>query len=90
MSTTISQKTAREMLGTPQHFRGGVYVTKNGAAELYIQTAEEREADLAERHQQQQVNAMLKLVNLSQHDFENGRHTSIENYVTRRRAAKHE
>lgn len=52
--TTISQKSAREMLGTPQNFRGGVYVTKNGAAELFIQTAEEREAELVERHQQQQ------------------------------------
>jgi hypothetical protein len=31
-----------------------VYVTKNGAAELFIQTAEEREAELVERHQQQQ------------------------------------
>ncbi|MBD3707506.1 hypothetical protein IE983_23800 [Enterobacter hormaechei] len=59
--TTISQKSAREMLGTPEQFRGGVYVTKNGAAELFIQTAEERDAELAERYQQQQVNAMLKL-----------------------------
>jgi hypothetical protein len=38
----------------PQNFRGGVYVTKNGAAELLIQTAEEREAEPVERHQQQQ------------------------------------
>lgn len=86
--TTISQKTAREMLGTPQNFRGGVYVTKNGAAELFIQTAEEREAELAERHQLQQVNAMLKLVNLSQHDFENGRHESARELLARRRSGQ--
>lgn len=85
--TTISQKTAREMLGTPQNFRGGVYVTKNGAAELFIQTAEEREAELAER-QQQQVNAMLKLVSLSQHDFENGSHESARELLTRRRSER--
>lgn len=66
--TTISQKSAREMLGSPEQFRGGVFVTKNGSAELFIQTAEEREAELAERYQQQ-VNAMLKPVNLSQHDY---------------------
>lgn len=87
--TTISQKSAREMLGTPQNFRGGVYVTKNGAAELFIQTAEEREAELAERHQQQQINAMLKLVSLSQHDIENGRHESARELLARRRSERH-
>lgn len=87
--TTISQKSAREMLGTPQNFRGGVYVTKNGAAELFIQTAEEREAELVERHQQQQVNAMLKLVSLSQHDFENGRYGTARELLARRRAERH-
>lgn len=87
--TTISQKSAREMLGTPQNFRGGVYVTKNGAAELFIQTAEEREAELVERHQQQQVNAMLKLVSLSQHDFENGRHETARELLARRRSEQH-
>ncbi|WP_027712605.1 hypothetical protein [Dickeya chrysanthemi] len=87
--TTISQKSAREMLGTPQNFRGGVYVTKNGAAELFIQTAEEREAELVERHQQQQVNAMLKLVSLSQHDFENDRHETARELLARRRSERH-
>lgn len=86
--TTISQKSAREMLGTPEQFRGGVYVTKNGAAELFIQTAEEREAELAERQQQLQVTAMLKLVSLSQHDVEQGRVSSGREALARRRAAK--
>lgn len=85
--TTISQKSAREMLGTPEQFRGGVYVTKNGVAELFIQTAEEREEELIERHQQQQVNAMLKLVSLSQHDYEQGHHSSARDLLARRRAA---
>ncbi|WP_210454452.1 hypothetical protein [Pantoea ananatis] len=86
--TTISQKSAREMLGSPEQFRGGVFVTKNGAAELFIQTAEEREAEMAERHQLQQVNAMLKLVNLSQHDYEQGRYSSARDLLARRRAAQ--
>ncbi|MHA4830440.1 hypothetical protein [Kluyvera intermedia] len=90
MMTTISQKSAREMLGTPEQFRGGVYVTKNGAAELFIQTAEERDAELAERHQQQQVNAMLKLVSLSQHDVEQGRFGSARELLTRRKAPQEE
>ncbi|HEY2451955.1 MAG TPA: hypothetical protein VGI71_04910 [Scandinavium sp.] len=88
--TTISQKSAREMLGSPEQFRGGVYVTKNGAAELFIQTAEERDAELAERHQQQQINAMLKLVSLSQHDVEQGRFSNARELLARRRAQQEE
>jgi hypothetical protein len=45
----MSQKSAREGLGNPELFQGGVYVTKNGLAELFVQTAEEREAELRER-----------------------------------------
>lgn len=86
--TTISQKTARELLGTPEEFKGGVYVTKNGVAELFIQTAEEREAELVALEQQQQANAMLKLVSLSQHDYEQGRHTPARDLLARRRAAQ--
>jgi len=44
-------------------------VTRNGTAELFIQTAAEREADLAEREADKQINAMLKLVGLSKQDF---------------------
>ena len=78
------------MLGSPEQFRGGVYVTKNGAAELFIQTAEERDAELAERHQQQQINAMLKLVSLSQHDVEQGRFSTARELLARRRAQQEE
>lgn len=85
---TISQKSAREMLGTPEQFKGGVYVTKNGKTELFIQTADEREAELAERQQHMQVAAMLKLVSLSQRDYEEGRYSSGREALARRRAAK--
>lgn len=86
MTTTISQKSAREMLGTPEQFRGGVYITKNGATELFVQTADEREAELAERHLHMETAAMLKLVGLSQHDYEEGRFSSGRDALARRRA----
>lgn len=38
----ISQRTAEEQLGNPEQFKGGCMVTKNGATELFIQTAEDR------------------------------------------------
>lgn len=43
----ISQKTARESLGTPVLFRGVVCVTKNGSPSLFIMTASERAEELA-------------------------------------------
>jgi len=58
--TTISQKSAREMLGTPEQFRGGDYITINGTTELFIQTADEREAELVERHPHMETAAVLK------------------------------
>lgn len=88
MTTTISQKSAREMLGTPEQFRGGVYITKNGTAELFVQTADEREAELAERHLHMETAAMLKLVGLSQRDYEEGRFSSGRDALARRRAAR--
>ena len=39
MATTMSQKAAREGLGSPELFDGGVFVTKNGVAELFVQPA---------------------------------------------------
>ncbi|MGN5073410.1 hypothetical protein ACTG2C_00020 [Aeromonas veronii] len=50
----ISQKAAREGIGEPSNFSGGVYVTKNGSPELFIMTAEERAAELAEQQQELQ------------------------------------
>jgi hypothetical protein len=68
MSITMSQKSAREGLGNPELFQGGVYVTKNGLAELFVQTAEEREAELRERERERQSNALLKLVMAAKRD----------------------
>lgn len=76
------------MLGTPELFKGGVYITKNGTTELFIQTADEREAELAERHLHMETAAMLKLVGLSQRDYEEGRFSSGRDALARRRAAR--
>ena len=46
MTTTMSHKAVRESLSNPDLFKGGVYVTKNGTAELFIQPAAERQAEL--------------------------------------------
>lgn len=48
------------MLGTPEQFRSGDYITINGTTELFIQTADEREAELAERHPHMETAAVLK------------------------------
>lgn len=73
MTTTMSQKAVRESLGSPELFVGGVYVTKNGTSELFIQTAAEREAELAEREYQRQQDALFKILMRSKQDFENNR-----------------
>ena len=49
MSITMSQKSAREGLGNPELFQGGVYVTKKRLAELFVKTAEDTESELRER-----------------------------------------
>lgn len=73
MTTTMSQKAVRESLGTPELFEGGVYVTKNGTAELFIQPATEREAELAEREFERQQDALFKILMRSKQDFANNR-----------------
>lgn len=90
MATTISQKAARDNLGTPEYFEGGVFVSRNGKAELFIQTAEEREAELARRAEDEQVNAMLKLAALSMKDVENGDFISGEDLLAQRKASRGE
>lgn len=86
---TISQKNARDLLGSPENFKGGVFVTRNGTAELFIQTAAEREADLAEREADRQINAMLKLVGLSKQDFAQNESLTPEELLAERRRARH-
>ncbi|ATF94994.1 hypothetical protein [Cedecea neteri] len=62
MPKTMSQKTARESFSTPGVFEGGAWITKNGVAELYVQTAAERQLEEAEKMRERQNNALLKLI----------------------------
>ncbi|MCP2002134.1 UNVERIFIED_ORG: hypothetical protein J2Y78_000674 [Buttiauxella agrestis ATCC 33320] len=48
MPNTMSQKTVREGLSNPELFEGGVFVTRNGVAELFVQTAAERQLEEAD------------------------------------------
>ncbi|AEF47849.1 hypothetical protein SerAS12_4756 [Serratia sp. AS12] len=88
MTTTMSQKAAREGLGSPDLFEGGVFVTKNGVAELFVQTAAEREAEIRERNLERQANALLKLVMLAKQDIKNQRGMSPEETLRRLRVAR--
>ena len=88
MTISISQKQARDLLGSPETFRGGAFITRNGSSELFIQTAEERDAEVAERGLERQANALLKLAALSQLDIQHGRYEDADEYLKRRRAAR--
>lgn len=70
---TMSQKAARDGLGSPQLFEGGVYVTKNGVAELFVQTAAEREAELNELARERELNALGKILMRGKNDIARGR-----------------
>lgn len=82
----MSQKAAREGLGNPELFKGGVFVTKNGQSELFIQTSVEREIELKER--ERQANALLKLVMAAKDDVNNKRTLSPEEALEKLRAAR--
>jgi len=83
MITTMSQKAVRENLGNPELFEGGVYVTKNGTAELFVQTAAEREAELAEREYQRQQDALFRILMRSKQDFVNNHKMTPEEALKR-------
>ncbi|EOU9538151.1 hypothetical protein ACOJCD_001924 [Cronobacter dublinensis] len=83
MTTTMSQKAVRESLGNPELFEGGVYVTKNGTAELFIQPATEREAELAEREFERQQDALFRTLMRSKQDFANNRKMTPEEALRR-------
>lgn len=87
-SSTMSQKAARDGLGSPDLFRGGVLVTKNGTAELFIQTAEERVEELATRERERQTTALVRLVMLAKQDIDNGRTMSPDDALQRLRDAR--
>ncbi len=82
----MSQKAAREGLGNPELFKRGVFVTKNGQSELFIQTSVEREIELKER--ERQANALLKLVMAAKDDVKNKRTLSPEEALEKLRAAR--
>lgn len=73
MSQTMSQKLARDSLGNAETFTGGVYVTKNGVAELFIQTAAERDAELREMKEERNINALFKLAAMAKREIANGK-----------------
>ncbi len=88
MSITMSQKLAREGLGNPELFQGGVYITKNGQAELFVQTAEERQLELQEREKERQSNALLKLVMMAKEDIANEQVMSPEDVKRKLRGSR--
>ncbi|WON75555.1 hypothetical protein [Serratia sp. UGAL515B_01] len=88
MTQTISQKLARDSLGNAQTFQGGVYVTKNGVAELFIQTAAERQAELREIEHERNINALFKLAMMAKKEITDGKGMTPEDVLGRLRAAR--
>jgi len=88
MSQTMSQKLARDSLGNTGTFEGGVYVTKNGVAELFIQTAAERQAELKELEQERNINALFKLAMQAKKEIADGKGMAPEDVLGRLRAAR--
>lgn len=88
MPDTMSQKTGREGLSNPELFEGGVYVTKNGVAELFVQTAAELQIEEAERLRERQSNALLKLVMKAKQEVAEGKTVSPEVALQRLRVSR--
>lgn len=88
MSQTMSQKLARDSLGNAETFAGGVYVTKNGVAELFIQTAAERDAELREMQEERNINALFKLATLAKKEIEDGKGMTPEEARKKLREAR--
>lgn len=88
MTHTMSQKLARDSLGNAQTFEGGVYVTKNGVAELFIQTAAERQAELKEMEQERNINALFKLAMQAKQEVAEGKGMTPEEALEKLRAAR--
>ncbi|HAK1939239.1 TPA: hypothetical protein H1Q11_005334 [Salmonella enterica] len=85
---TMSQKLARDSLGNAKNFEGGKYVTKNGVAELFIQTAAERQAELREIEEERNINALFKLVMMAKKEIADGKGMSPEEVLGRLRAGR--
>jgi len=88
MAQTMSQKAAREGLGSPELFEGGVFITKNGVAELFVQTAAEREAELKKIEEERQINAMFKLAMIAKQEINDNQGMTPEEVLERLRSAR--
>ncbi|CCP01080.1 hypothetical protein BN439_pEA290014 (plasmid) [Erwinia amylovora Ea644] len=88
MNQTMSQKLARDSLGNAHNFEGGMYITKNGVAELFIQTAAERQAELREIEQERNINALFKLTMMAKKEIADGKGMTPEEVLGRLRAAR--
>ena len=86
--STMAQRTAKDNLGNPDVFKGGCLITKNGVAELFIQTAEDRELEEKLRQTERQANALLKLAMLAKEDVALGRVSSKSELLHRLKAAR--
>lgn len=86
-------------MGDPSLFKGGVYVTRNGTSELFIQTVEERAAELRLVENEKQVllnkleferkiHATVKLAMLSMQDIKAGMVFSAEEAANKLRMAR--
>ncbi|WP_182057159.1 hypothetical protein [Pantoea sp. ME81] len=88
MAQTMSQKAAREGLGSPELFEGGVFITKNGVAELFVQTAAEREAELKKIEEERQINALFKLAMIAKQEINDDQGMTPEEVLERLRRAR--
>jgi len=84
----MSQKLARDSLGNAAAFEVGVYVTKNGVSELFIQTAAERQAEIREIEQERNINALFKLALQAKKEVADGKGMTPEDVLGRLRAAR--
>ncbi len=88
MAQTMSQKAAREGLGNPELFEGGVFITKNGVAELFVQTAAEREAELKSIEEERQINALFKLAMIAKQEIADDKGMTPDDVLARLRSAR--
>ncbi|CQR24630.1 Uncharacterised protein [Yersinia enterocolitica] len=63
-------------------------MTKNGVAELFVQPAAEREAEIRERNLERQSNALLKLTMLAKQDIKNQQGMTPEETLRKLREAR--
>lgn len=85
---TMPQNLARDSLGNAAAFEGGVYVTKNGISELFIQTAAERQAEIRASEQERNINTLFRLALQAIKEIADGKGMTSEDVLGRLRAAR--